>query len=108
MNGESVIIALFFISVIFVILFGLRKSSSNFLKKAQTFEEQGKYIDALEYYISTRLKRTTLSIPSEEAIIRAWGKHAKPNFCDGKEDVMTYKEFKKAILTLIEKTHDKN
>ena len=58
MNGESILlIALVFI-IIFIIFFATRKSSDKYGRRARELEQQGKYLDAFDYYARISLEQT--------------------------------------------------
>ena len=58
MNGDSIIlIALFFI-IIFLIFLATRKSSDKNVRRARELEQQGKFLDAFDYYARISLEQT--------------------------------------------------
>ncbi|MFX1285198.1 MAG: hypothetical protein ACFFB5_16200 [Promethearchaeota archaeon] len=57
MNGESIFLIVIVLIIIFIIIIASRKGSEKNLKKAYELEQQGRHLDALDYYARNSLEQ---------------------------------------------------
>ena len=57
MNGEAIVLIAFVFLIIFIIFLSTRKSSDKNIRKARELEQQGKFLDAFDYYSRISLEQ---------------------------------------------------
>ncbi len=57
MNGESIFLIVIVLIIIFIIIITSRKGSEKYVKKAHELEQQGRHLDALDYFARDSLEQ---------------------------------------------------